>query len=203
MTTKDSIQVDAYLEKHSQWSKVLASARKVLLSEGLEETIKWGAPTYTVDGKNVISLAGFKHHCAVWFYNGVYLKDPDQRLVNAQEGSTKGLRQWRLEAGEKLPIGVLRAYVREAVANQRAGLQVKAAPRAKNQPLELPVELEALLSRDKQLAGKFDSLTPGRQREYAQHIASAKQEKTRIARAEKAVPLILAGQGLYEKYKNC
>ncbi|MDT0687112.1 DUF1801 domain-containing protein [Autumnicola psychrophila] len=37
--------------------------------------MKWGAPVYTLEGKNVIGLAAFKNHCAMWFFNGASLKE--------------------------------------------------------------------------------------------------------------------------------
>ena len=82
---EDKKKVDAYIKKHDQWSKQLSTARKVMNSAGLIETVKWGAPHYTFDGKIVVGLAGFKNHCAFWFNQGVFLKDKAKVLVNAQD----------------------------------------------------------------------------------------------------------------------
>lgn len=201
--TTDAKKVDAYIKKHEKWADILQSARKILLAANMEETVKWGTPTYTVDGKNVIGLAGFKNHCGIWFHNGVFLKDPDKQLVNAQEGTTRGLRQWRLEEGDKLPAAVFKKYVKEAIANQLAGKEIKPKQPAQKKTLKIPAELEAALQQSSKLKKAFDSLTPGKQKEYAEHIGSAKQEKTRLSRLDKAKPQILAGAGLYDKYKNC
>ncbi len=202
MSSKDdSKRVDAYIKKHEQWSALFSKAREVLLAAKLEETIKWGTPTYTLDGKNLIGMAGFKNHCALWFHNGVFLKDPDKRLVNAQEGRTRGLRQWRFEAGDKLSVTALKGFIKEAIANQRSGKEIK--PKKQIGKLEIPAELGEALQSNAKLKKAFSALTPGKQKEYAQHIGSAKQEKTRQTRLEKARPLILAGAGLNDKYKNC
>ena len=91
----DSARVAAWLEKHQQWQAHLTKLRDILLSTELTETVKWGSPTYTLEGKNVISLAAFKNHCGLWFHQGVFLKDAGKKLVNAQDGKTKALRQWR------------------------------------------------------------------------------------------------------------
>lgn len=205
MSSKDdSKRVDAYIKKHEQWSALFNKAREILLAANLEETIKWGTPTYTLDGKNLIGMAGFKNHCALWFHNGVFLKDPNKLLVNAQEGTTRGLRQWRFGPEDKLPVTALRSFIKEAIANQRAGKQIKPKkPATKATKLSLPAELQAALAKSARLSKAFSSLTPGKQKEYAQHIGSAKQEKTRLSRLEKAKPLILAGAGLHDKYKNC
>ncbi|MCG8414407.1 MAG: YdeI/OmpD-associated family protein [Pseudomonadales bacterium] len=200
MTTQsDKKKVDAYIKKHEQWQQVMTAARKVLLESGLEETVKWGAPAYTLEGKNLVGMVGFKNHCALWFHNGVYLNDPDKRLINAQEGRTRGLRQWRFETGDKLLVRPLKTFVKETIANQKAGKEVK----PKKQRLNVPTELAAAMKKSKKLQNAFAGLTPGRQREYADHIGSAKQEATRLKRLEKARPLIEAGVGLNDKYKNC
>ncbi len=192
-------KLNAYFKKHEQWQKFLAPARDVLHSTELEETLKWGVPTYTLDGKNILSLAGFKNHCAIWFHNGVFLKDKDEKLMNAQEGTTRGQRQWRFVVGDKFPKRLVKSYVLEAMDNARSGKTIKPEKKA----LTIPDELQAALDRSKKLQKAFVALTPGKQKEYAEHIGSAKQEKTRLSRLDKATPQILAGLGLYDKYKNC
>jgi len=129
----------------------------------------------------------------------VFLKDKSKKLVNAQEGTTKGLRQWRLEEGDKLDSKIFKSYVQESIANQKAGKKITPAKKK----LVIPDELAGAFKKSAALKKKFDGLTPGKQKEYAEHIASAKQEKTRLARLEKAKPMIRAGVGLHDKYKNC
>lgn len=195
----DQEKIAAYIKKHDQWSSQLNSIRKVLQSTELSETVKWGAPSYTINNKIVATFAGFKNHCAVWFQQGVFLKDDSKKLVNAQEGTTKGLRQWRFQAGDKVEARLLNAYVKEAIENQKTGKQIK--PEKKE--LVIPTELGNALKKNTKLKTGFDSLTPGKQREFADHIGAAKQEKTRLSRLEKATPLITKGIGIFDHYKNC
>ncbi len=192
-------RVDAYIKKHDRWSSQLAKLREILLGGGLEEAIKWGSPTYTLDGKNLVGLSAFKNHCALWFHNGSFLKDSEKKLFNAQEGRTRGLRQWRFEEGDKIPVRLVKSYVQEAIQNHKSGKRIT----PKKKALSVPAELEAAFAKSAKLKKAFEQLTPGKQREYAEHIGSAKQEKTRLTRLEKAKPLILQGGGLYDKYKNC
>ena len=199
MTKADKVKVDAYLKKQEQWSGIFEPARKTLIAAGLEETVKWGTPTYTYAGKNLVGIAGFKNHCALWFHNGAFLKDPDKRLVNAQEGKTKGLRQWRFEPGDKLSISALKSFIKQSIDNQRAGKAIKPTKKT----LSVPDELSKALKKKAKLKKAFDALTPGKQREYAEHVGSAKQEATRQRRLEKVIPMIEAGVGLHDKYKNC
>ena len=83
--------VDDYIENHKEWAAALTKLRKVLNATELEETVKWGGPCYTIDGKNVVGMGAFSEHVALWFYQGVFLKDPDGVLINAQEGTTRAL----------------------------------------------------------------------------------------------------------------
>ena len=194
---KSDSRVDAYLDEHPQWRGQFQAFREILLAIGLDEDIKWGIPAYLSNGKNLIGFAGFKQHCALWFHQGVFLKDEAGKLSNAQEGKTQAMRQWKFAAGEEVPRDLLRAYALEAIENHKAGKKVKPA----TQELNVPEELEQAMQDDASLREAFDSLTPGRQKEYAEHIGSAKQEKTRLARLEKAHPQILAGIGLHDKYR--
>lgn len=194
-----SQSTDHYISKHSKWQEELLLLRSIMRDTEMEETIKWGAPVYTVNGKNVIGLGAFKNHCGVWFFNGVFLTDPNKVLVNTQEG-TKSLRQLRFESYGEIDPVIVRKYVDEAIQNQKDGKEVK--PTTAKKKLNIPAELNDALNQPK-LQHAFSNLTPGRQREYADYVSSAKQEKTRLSRVEKITPMILAGKGLNDKYRDC
>lgn len=191
--------VDEYILKHPKWENQLRQLRDILLSTELEETIKWGAPTYTVNGKNVIGIAAFKNHYALWFHNGALLKE-NTSLLQASEG-TKAMRQIRFEDGDEIRASVLQKYVLEAVQNQKEGKEIK--PERNHSAPEIPSELTEEFKKDKDLKRAFQELSLGKQREYCNFIAEAKQEKTRHNRLEKSAALIKEGKGLYDKYKNC
>ena len=194
-------KIEAYFETEHPFKDAILTLRSIVNRTALEETFKWSAPVYTLDGKNVAGLGRFKHHFGVWFFNGSLINDKYGRLHNAQEGKTKALRQLRYTDASEIKEDELLYYLNEAISNQKKGLEVKAAKPSKN--IALPVELTQAFSEDQNLEKAFKALTPGRQKEYAEHIASAKQEKTRLSRLEKATPLILDGKGLHDKYKNC
>jgi len=50
-----------------------------------------------------------------------------------------------------------------------------------------------------ELMAAFEALTRGRRKSYIFQISGAKQAKTRAARAEKCVPIILSGRGFNER----
>ena len=191
---------EEYIAAHPAWEEELRELQEMILTTDVEETIKWGAPVYTVGGKNVISIAAFKNHCAMWFYNGALLKENTALLENAQENKTKALRQIRFEKGQKIPTSELRKYVLEAIQNQKEGKEIKPV---KATLIVIPPELESAFTEDPALETAFKNLTPGKQREYCSHISEAKREATRKSRLEKIIPMIKEGKGLYDKYKNC
>lgn len=193
--------VEEYIAKHSKWENELKQLRKLLLDAKLDETIKWGGPTYTWDGKNVIGIGAFKNHYGLWFFNGSFLQKNTKLLVNAQEGKTKALRQIRLEKGDPLNLNELKKYVEEAIECQKAGKELK--PKRNTKPIEIPVEMKEAFENNLAFEQAFHKLTPGKQREYCEHIASAKREETKISRLEKIIPMIIDGKGLHDKYKNC
>lgn len=196
---KNIKSVDAYIEKNEKWHDALELLRGIIISPEVEETVKWGAPIYTVGGKNVLGLAGFKHHVAVWFFNGALLKDEQQKLINAQEGVTKALRQWRFENIEEIrrDESILRAYIEEAIANQRAGKTIK--PQT-GKPLIIPDELKEAFKNHSGLKDAFEQLSLSKKRDYAEYIATAKREETKQKRLDKIIPMILEGIGLHDKY---
>lgn len=189
--------VDEYIAKHNEWQELLEKLRSIMLTTELEETIKWGAPVYTIDSKNVLGLGAFKSYGGIWFYQGVFLKDPQQKLINAQEGTTKALQQWRFSSVDEVDEKIVKAYVLEAIENQKQGKELK--PEKKQVPV--PNELKTALKTDPNLKRAFESLTPGKQREYSEYIDSAKQEKTRLSHLDKITPMILDGVGLNDHYK--
>ncbi|WP_374959517.1 YdeI family protein [Gilvibacter sp.] len=197
----DAAKIDAYIEKHSNWKEALSELRAVLKQTEAVETVKWGIPTYTVNGKNVMGIGAFKNHFGLWFFNGSFLSDPKGVLRNAQEGKTRGMRQLNWNSLEEVDLDMVRTYALEAIENQKQGKEIK--PQRTTKKLVVPEELKAGFEEDKHLKAAFDKLTPGRQREYADHIGSAKQEKTRLSRLEKCRPMIMSGKGLHDKYKNC
>ena len=110
---------DEFYEADPNWKEELGALREILLETDLVETVKWGMPVYTLEGKNVVGTGSFKSYFGIWFYQGVFLSDPDGVLVNAQEGKTKAMRQWRMESSAEIDREKILEYVGEAVRNQK------------------------------------------------------------------------------------
>ncbi len=79
----------------------------------------------------------------------------------------------------------------------RAGWAV-GPPRAADEEGPYPEELDLLLDVDSALRDAWERLTPGRRRGWLLHFNGAKQSRTRVARIERAMPLILEGFGMHD-----
>lgn len=192
--------IEEYIELNSHFSEALSILRDIINSTELEENIKWNSPVYSLNGKNVIGLGAFKNHFGIWFFNGVFLKDEKNLLEQVQE-KTKGLRQMRFNSKEDIDKNAVLYYVKEAIENQKLGKELKPAKQSKK--VILPAELKSLLKENSSIFDAFNQLSPGKQREYAEYIETAKRLETKQSRLEKIEPMILKGIGLNEKYKNC
>ena len=170
--------------------------RRVLAGFGMKEECKWGKPTYTVNGRNIVIMQGFKEYFALGFFQGALLEDRKHVLV--QLGRVHAARVMKFTSAKEIAAKAptIKAYVREAIAVEKAGLRMK--PKTTSD-YPVPEELRERLRKDPRFKRAFEALTPGRQRSYLYHFAAAKQSATRRARIEKAVPAILEGRGFLER----
>lgn len=172
----------------------MSELRKIILDCGLAEDLKWGKPCYTFQDRNVIVVQPFKEYCALLFCKGALLKDPNKVLIQQTE-NVQAARQIRFRNFQEIvdQESVLKAYIKEAVDAERAGLEVKYK---KTSEFKMPEEFQVKLDKNAKLKTAFNALTPGRQRGYLLYFSGAKQSTTREARVEKFIPRILKGKGL-------
>jgi uncharacterized protein YdeI (YjbR/CyaY-like superfamily) len=195
--TKMNPKVDAFLNRAKKWHDELEKLRMIILGCDLTEELKWGVPCYAFKKGNVVLMHVFKEYCALLFFKGALLKDPSGVLIQ-QTKNVQAARQIRFTSVEEIvemePI--LKAYIDEAIALEKAGLKVS----FKN-PAEfiIPQEFQKKLDEIPALKKAFGALTPGRQRAYILHFSAPKQTKTREARVEKCMKQILEGKGLNDE----
>ena len=187
-------KVNWFFEKEGPWQACFARLRDLALESGLTEELKWGHPCYTLKGKNVFLMHGFKDYCALLFHKGALLKD-DHKLLVQQTANVQSARQIRFGSEKQIVklAPVLRAYIQQAIAVEKAGKQVVLK---RTGEFEMPAEFAKALKEMPELMKAFNALTPGRQRGYLLFFGSAKQAATREARIEKHLDRILAGKGL-------
>jgi uncharacterized protein YdeI (YjbR/CyaY-like superfamily) len=189
-------KVDFYFKKANKWQEELNKLRATILECHLAEELKWGCPCYMFEKSNIVLIHDFKEYCAVLFFKGALLKDPKGVLIQQTE-NVQSARQMRFTSNKEVDKlkATLKAYIFEAVEIEEAGLKVQLKKPAE---FKMAEEFKEKLDKMPALKKAFNALTPGRQRGYLLHFSSAKLAKTREARVEKSIPLIMDGKGLDE-----
>ncbi|REC76468.1 hypothetical protein DRF60_13980 [Chryseobacterium elymi] len=187
-------KVNFFFENAGQWQEEFEKLRTIALGTELVEDLKWGCPCYTYKGKNIFLIHGFKEYCALLFFKGSLMKDPNHILIQ-QSKNVQAARQIRFTDAAQINDleQVLRSYMFEAVEIEESGAKVEMK---KTKEFEMAEEFQNKLDQNPTLQEAFKALTPGRQRAYLLHFSSAKQSKTREARIEKCIPQIMNGIGL-------
>lgn len=187
--------VEEFFARPGKWQEEFYLLREIIKeNKSLVEEYKWMHPCYTLQGKNVVLIHGFKDYCALLFHKGVLLKDPYHKLIQQTE-NVQAARQLRFTNVDEISQSekLIKEYVAEAVEVEKSGKQVvlKAAT-----DYPIPEEFNKLLAEDKALNKAFYALTPGRQKGYLYYFNQAKQVKTREARIGKYYLQIIEGKGI-------
>jgi len=187
-------KVDWFFSKDTKWQKEYEKLRTLILDCGLIEELKWGCPCYTFENTNIVLIHGFKEYCALLFFKGALLNDPNGILIQ-QTKNVQSARQIRFTNVREIVKmeKILKAYIYEAIEVERAGLKVKLK---KTSEYKIPEEFQKKLNKTPALKTAFYALTPGRQRAYIFYFSQPKLSKTRTSRVEKYMKPILNGKGL-------
>ena len=192
--------VEQFIEKHDQFKDILQILRtQILNNKEFEETIKWGMPCYTYQGKNILGIAALKSYAGIWFFQGALLKDEKKVLVNAQKGKTQAQRQWRFTSSDQIDVVLLSLYIEEALLLAKDG---KTIPINRNKALIIPDLLSEEFKGNPELEVSFKTLSLSKKREFTDYIAEARLDATKEKRLKKIIPMIKAGIGLNDKYRK-
>ena len=191
---KMNTEVDVFLRKAKKWRKEFEKLRTIVLDCRLTEELKWRHPCYTYQDKNIVLIHGFKEYCALLFFKGALLRDKKGILIRQTE-NVQAARQIRFTDVRQIVEmeTMLKAYIKEAVEVEKAGLKVHLKETSE---YKIPEEFRNKLDKNPALKTAFEALTPGRQRAYIFYFSSPKQAKTRESRVEKYIQQILKGKGL-------
>lgn len=190
------ITPDAWYAADRRFAGALAALRDLVLGEGLDETTRWGQPTYVDGDRNVCMISERSAGATLSFLRGALLEDPDGRLISPGAAS-RHVRYLQFTGAEAVATerDAILAFLRQAVANERAGLRV---PDLDPDDLVFVDVIVERMEADAVFAEAFEALTPGRQRGYDLHLRGAKQKATREARLARCTERILAGKGLHD-----
>ena len=192
-------RVDAYIAKAQPFAQAILGhirERVHAAMPGVEETLKWSAPAYTLDGKILLITAAFKAHAALNFWRG-------QEIAGGS--SDEGMGQFgKLKSVDDLPpddeLDALIRKAAELAQNAPTPRKAKAAP--KEAP-EMHPDFAAALDRAPNAKAALESFPPSARRDYLEWIADAKQDATRQKRIATAVEWLGEDKRRNWKYESC
>lgn len=189
-------RVQAFFDADEPFKDELQALRAILQRAPLSETLKWKSPCYTRENANVATIWSLKDHCALAFFKGVLLKDPEG-LLHAPGENSQTMRKFIFKDVRQVAAfeQVIVSYVEEAISLEKAGVKVQQNRR----DLVYPEELVQRMEQDDAFEEAFEALTPGRRRGYLLHFCEAKQSATRVSRIARHAERILMGKGMHDK----
>jgi len=193
-------RIDAYIARKAPFARpILEHIRERVhaVVPEVEETLKWGAPAFTIGGKILLMMAAFKDHAALNFWRGQELRgEAAEADAMGQFGKLTSLGD--LPSDKELDALIVKAA--ELTATAPAPRKPKHAPKP---PPELHPEFAAALSAAPKARAALDSFPPSAQRDYFEWIAEAKQPATRAKRIATAIEWLGEGKRRHWKYQNC
>lgn len=192
---------DAYIEKSAEFAQpILTQLRNLVHSvcPEVEETIKWGMPTFMYKKAILCSMASFKNHCSFSFWLGGVMEDPEGILHRVGDSGMGQLG--KLNSMDDLPdLDILRRYLIHAMDLTNQGVKIRKVEKPKTELTIPDYFLEALNTNDKAKAS-FEQFSASHRKEYLQWITEAKTEATREKRIATALEWLSEGKSRNWKY---
>lgn len=202
MGKKDN-RVDAYIQKAEPFARPILDHLRELAHKGcpgLEETIKWGMPSFEYKGP-FFGIASFKKHCAFGFWKASLLKDPKNYLrLRANQGGEAMGNFGRVEDLKDLPPDkVLLDFFKQAKKLNDAGIKIPRITKVKP-AVKAPAYFLDAIKANKKAFTTFGNFSPSNKRDYVEWIAEAKTEATREKRMAQAIEWMAEGKPRNWKY---
>ena len=193
-------RIDAYVAKAQPFARpIIAHVRKRVheVVPEVEETLKWGAPAFTLGGKILLMVAAFKAHAAINFWRG-------QELCGAAANADAMGQFGKLTSVKDLPPDAELDRLILGAASLSAAAPMTRKPKHKPKPPPaLHPEFAAALAKAPKAKAALDSFPPSAQRDYFDWISEAKQDSTRAKRIATAIEWLNEGKRRHWKYQNC
>jgi len=200
-----SVHVDNYILKAQPFAQPILNHLRALIHHACpdaEEKMKWSFPHFDYKGAPMVSIAGFKQHCAFGFWKAALMKDKSL-LENAKEEKAMG-HLGKITSLKDLPSDKkIIAWIKEAMKLNDEGIKI---PKNKNpnskQEIETPDYFKKELNKNLLAQDTFDSFSPSAKREYLEWITDAKTEPTRVKRIAQAIQWMSEGKKRNWKYEK-
>ena len=192
-------RVDAYIDKAADFAwPILAEirARVHAACPEVEETIKWGMPSFVHAGGILCGMAAFKRHVSFGYWKHALVMGEAERDGMGSYGKMAS-------PADLPPKAAMRADLKKAMRLNEDGVKPERRKAAPKPEAEIPIDLAAALKKDKAAKAAFDAFPPGCRREYIEWIVEAKREQTRAKRLAQAVEWMAEGKRRNWKYERC
>ena len=203
-------RIDAYIEGAAPFAQPILSHVRDLVHEAcpqVEETVKWGMPTFVHAGGILCGMAAFKQHASFGFWKHALVVGEGGQADTApgDDRPRDGMGSYgKLASLKELPPKkTLLAHIRKAMQLNEDGVKAPARKSAPKPPPEAPADLVTALKKNKAAQAAYDAFPPGCKREYVEWIVEAKREETRAKRLAQAVEWMAEGKRRNWKYENC
>jgi hypothetical protein len=197
MGTKDP-RVDAYIARQADFARPVLAYVRAVVHEGcpeVQETIKWGVPSFEHHGI-LCGMAAFKAHLQFGFWK-------HDLVVGGR--AMDGMGFGKFSRIDELPSRTkLVAYVKKAARLNEQGVKAPwmiARAQKKTKPaIRMPADLRAALARSKKAQAAYDAFSPSHRREYLEWITEARGADTRARRIAQAIEWMREGKSRNWKY---
>jgi len=192
-------RVDDYIARQADFARpILEHIRAVIhaASPEIGEAIKWGMPAFMYKNKQLASMAAFKGHATLGFWNRSQV-----RGEQAKDGAMGDFG--RLTSVADLPdTAELTSLVHKAIGLIDAGAKPVRNKTAKPE-LAMPEDFAAALAANTSAQATYDGFPPSCRREYLEWVIAAKRPETRARRIAEAVEMMAQGKKRNWKYESC
>lgn len=201
MATTDP-RIDAYIANAADFARpILERARAIVHAAcpQVEETIKWGMPTFLYAGGILCGMAAFKQHATFGFWK--------HALVMGEGAERDGMGSFgRMTSVRDLPPKKdLVPLIRKAMKLNEQGVRTQQArkPATPRPAPTVPADFAAALRANAAAKETFERFAPSHRREYIEWLEEAKREETRKKRLAQAVEWLAEGKQRNWKYMKC
>ncbi|CAB4884277.1 unannotated protein [freshwater metagenome] len=111
-------EITAHLKKFDKPQRDALQAVREMIAEALPEAdqvIKYGIPTFAIEGKGIIGFDGFKNHNSIFPYSGSLAGRLKDELSNYEQ--TKG--SIHFDKVKPFPKGLLKKIIKERLIQMR------------------------------------------------------------------------------------
>ena len=203
-------RIDAYIEGAAPFAQPLLSHVRELVHEAcpqVEETVKWGMPTFVHAGGILCGMAAFKQHASFGFWKHALVVGEGGQADTApgDDRPRDGMGSYGKLASLKdlPPKKTLLAHIRKAAKLNEDGVKAPAQRKSAKPFPQEPDDLVAALRKNKAAQATYEAFPPSCKREYVEWITEAKREETRAKRLAQAVEWMAEGKRRNWKYENC